>query len=178
MDPSLPVHVPVMLEELKKLWIRFPVKRSSMHLAAAATPWAYRHGLGQAIPALDRDPRRRGGRTQSGPPEHQAGRSPKLRSPRCSRSCRFRRGRHRAHWASSDQLDDAQRASFTRTVPLDSRFDTDSGEPPAAVEKLEATVGQFIFEYGEERHSRRIARNVAGTARSKPFVRPASSPRS
>ncbi len=64
---------------------------------------------------------------------------------------------------SSDQLDDAERGfSFDSDGPLDLRFDTDSGEPAwRLVERLEATeLANLIFEYGEERHSRRIARNI------------------
>ena len=64
---------------------------------------------------------------------------------------------------SSDQLDDAQRGfSFDSDGPLDLRFDTESGEPAwRLIEKLEATeLANLIFEYGEERHSRRIARNI------------------
>lgn len=64
---------------------------------------------------------------------------------------------------SSDQLADPSRGfSFSSAGPLDLRFDTRSGEPAA---QLLARLGEEelagIFErYGEEPHSRRIARNI------------------
>lgn len=66
--------------------------------------------------------------------------------------------------ASSMQFDTAGRGfSFRADAPLDMRFDPDSGAPTAAdlVNTLdEAALADLIFEYGEERDSRRIARAV------------------
>jgi 16S rRNA (cytosine1402-N4)-methyltransferase len=64
---------------------------------------------------------------------------------------------------SSDQLADAGRGfSFDADSPLDMRFDISHG-PTAAdlVNRLpEAELARILFEYGEERHSRRIARRI------------------
>lgn len=64
--------------------------------------------------------------------------------------------------ASSMQFDTAGRGfSFRADAPLDMRFDPDSGAPTAAdlVNTLdEAALADLIFDYGEERDSRRIAR--------------------
>jgi 16S rRNA (cytosine1402-N4)-methyltransferase len=64
---------------------------------------------------------------------------------------------------SSPQLDDAQRGfSFMRDGPLDMRMDTTTGM--SATEWLavvdEKTLVKVLFEYGEERFARRIARAV------------------
>lgn len=67
---------------------------------------------------------------------------------------------------SSMQLDDPARGFAFRTDgPLDMRFDTVGGQPTAAdlVNTLpEAELANLIFRYGEERHSRRIARALVG----------------
>ena len=64
---------------------------------------------------------------------------------------------------SSMQLDTAGRGfSFRRDEPLDMRMDTTVG--PTAAEALRAVdeqaLADLIYEYGEERHSRRIARAI------------------
>ncbi len=64
---------------------------------------------------------------------------------------------------SSPQLDDAGRGfSFMRPGPLDMRMDPDAGE--SAAEWLnragEREIARVLFEYGEERFSRRIARRI------------------
>ena len=64
---------------------------------------------------------------------------------------------------SSDQLADAgARIQLRLDGPLDLRFDPTSGEPAwRLIERLDATeLADLIFKYGEERHSRRIARNI------------------
>lgn len=64
---------------------------------------------------------------------------------------------------SSDQLADAERGfSFHSTGELDLRFDTTRGEPAwRLVERLsEEHLANVLFELGEERYSRRIARQV------------------
>jgi 16S rRNA (cytosine1402-N4)-methyltransferase len=64
---------------------------------------------------------------------------------------------------SSRQLADAQRGfSFSQEGPLDMRLDPSAG-PTAArlVNSLsESELAQILWEYGEERHSRRIARAI------------------
>ncbi|HKN82870.1 MAG TPA: 16S rRNA (cytosine(1402)-N(4))-methyltransferase RsmH [Pyrinomonadaceae bacterium] len=64
---------------------------------------------------------------------------------------------------SSLQFDSPERGfSFRFDAPLDMRMDTTSG--PTAADLLqqlpEAEIARIIFEYGEERHSRRIARRI------------------
>lgn len=63
---------------------------------------------------------------------------------------------------SSLQFDDAQRGfSFRHDAPLDMRMDAKSDEETAAdllAHLSEEEIARIIFEYGEERRSRRIAR--------------------
>jgi 16S rRNA (cytosine1402-N4)-methyltransferase len=64
---------------------------------------------------------------------------------------------------SSMQLDSPGRGfSFRRDDPLDMRMDTTTG--PTAAESIrdvdERTLADLIYEFGEERHSRRIAREI------------------
>jgi 16S rRNA (cytosine1402-N4)-methyltransferase len=64
---------------------------------------------------------------------------------------------------SSMQLDDQERGfSFRHRGPLDMRMDRSSGAPLS--ERLqtvdEATLADVIFQFGEERHARRVARAV------------------
>ena len=64
---------------------------------------------------------------------------------------------------SSDQLADAERGfSFDSDGELDMRFDTSEGlSAREMLEKLpEAEIADIIYRYGEERHSRRIARKI------------------
>ena len=64
---------------------------------------------------------------------------------------------------SSPQLDDPERGmSFRREGPIDMRMDRDAGE--TALELLERLtddeLANVIYEYGDERRSRRIARSI------------------
>jgi 16S rRNA (cytosine1402-N4)-methyltransferase len=73
---------------------------------------------------------------------------------------------------SSDQLADESRGfSFDTTGPLDLRFDPSSGDPAwqmvAALGETE--LANLIFRYGEERHSRRIARNIVKARNEAPI---------
>lgn len=64
---------------------------------------------------------------------------------------------------SSMQLDDASRGfSFKADAPLDMRMDRDSGLSAAALLQSadETALADIIFQYGEERFSRRIARGI------------------
>ena len=64
---------------------------------------------------------------------------------------------------SSDQLADAERGfSFHAEGPLDLRFDTEEGEPAwRLLERLRPeTLADLIYQFGEERSSRRIARAI------------------
>jgi 16S rRNA (cytosine1402-N4)-methyltransferase len=73
---------------------------------------------------------------------------------------------------SSDQLADPQRGfSFNSIGPLDLRFDPARGEPAwKLLERLSAEhLADLIYRYGEERHSRRIARQIVGLRRAAPI---------
>ena len=64
---------------------------------------------------------------------------------------------------SSPQLDDAERGmSFRREGPIDMRMDRESGE--TALELIERLsddeLADVIYQYGDERRSRRIARSI------------------
>ncbi len=73
---------------------------------------------------------------------------------------------------SSDQLADQERGfSFQSDGPLDLRFDTSRGVPAwKLIERLSAEhLADLIYEYGEERFSRRIARRVTEVRRQAPI---------
>jgi len=73
---------------------------------------------------------------------------------------------------SSPQLDDAQRGfSFQHNGPLDMRMNPEQGESAAEWLKLadEAEIARVLWEYGEERHSRRIARKLVEVRQSSPI---------
>jgi 16S rRNA (cytosine1402-N4)-methyltransferase len=64
---------------------------------------------------------------------------------------------------SSPQLDDASRGfSFQHNGPLDMRMNPQQGESAAdwLARADEAEIARVLWEYGEERHSRRIARKI------------------
>jgi 16S rRNA (cytosine1402-N4)-methyltransferase len=64
---------------------------------------------------------------------------------------------------SSPQLDDAERGmSFRREGPIDMRMDPESGETALElIERLDDDeLADVIYQYGEERRSRRIARSI------------------
>jgi 16S rRNA (cytosine1402-N4)-methyltransferase len=72
---------------------------------------------------------------------------------------------------SSDQLADRERGfSFTSDGPLDLRFDTDEGEPAwRLLARLhEGHLANLIYELGEERLSRRIARKIVERRNTQP----------
>ncbi|MEX0819732.1 MAG: 16S rRNA (cytosine(1402)-N(4))-methyltransferase RsmH [Pirellulaceae bacterium] len=73
---------------------------------------------------------------------------------------------------SSDQLADRERGfSFTADGPLDLRFDTTQDEPAwRLLDRLSAEhLANIIFEFGEERYSRRIARAIVEARRKSPI---------
>jgi 16S rRNA (cytosine1402-N4)-methyltransferase len=73
---------------------------------------------------------------------------------------------------SSDQLDAPERGlSFQRDGPLDMRLDPTQGEPASALLKrlTERELAEIFWKYGEERHSRRIARRIVETRRQAPI---------
>ena len=73
---------------------------------------------------------------------------------------------------SSDQLaDDTRGFSFDSDGPLDLRFDPTEGEPAwRMINRLRPeTLADIIYEFGEERFSRRIARRIADTRQREPI---------
>ncbi|MEX2172674.1 MAG: 16S rRNA (cytosine(1402)-N(4))-methyltransferase RsmH [Pirellulales bacterium] len=73
---------------------------------------------------------------------------------------------------SSDQLADDERGfSYQGAGELDMRFDTTRGEPAwRLLERLRAEpLADLIYEFGEERFSRRIARRIVEQRREKPI---------
>ncbi|MFO0424489.1 MAG: 16S rRNA (cytosine(1402)-N(4))-methyltransferase RsmH [Planctomycetia bacterium] len=73
---------------------------------------------------------------------------------------------------SSDQLSDESRGfSFESDGPLDLRFDPTEGEPAwRMVNRMKPeSLADIIFEYGEERFSRRIARRIAAVREKQPI---------
>lgn len=72
---------------------------------------------------------------------------------------------------SSDQLADDERGfSFDSPGPLDLRFDPTSGQPAwRLLERLsEKHLADILYQFGEERFSRRIARRIVARRRQSP----------
>ena len=73
---------------------------------------------------------------------------------------------------SSDQLEDPDRGfSFLSDGPLDLRFDPASGKPAWQFlnQLTEHQIADLIYEFGEERFSRRIARRIVARRKSQPL---------
>jgi 16S rRNA (cytosine1402-N4)-methyltransferase len=73
---------------------------------------------------------------------------------------------------SSMQLDGPGRGfSFRRDDPLDMRMDTSSGETASAALQAvdEKTLADVIYEFGEERYSRKVARAIVEARKSGPI---------
>ena len=73
---------------------------------------------------------------------------------------------------SSPQLDDARRGfSFQQNGPLDMRMNPGQGQSAAdwLAQAGEAEIARVLWEYGEEKHSRRIARRIVETRQAKPL---------
>lgn len=74
---------------------------------------------------------------------------------------------------SSDQLAEANRGlSFRTDGPLDMRLDPTSGATAADLVNTmsEAGLADVFFEFGEERHSRRVAKKVVERRATRPFA--------
>lgn len=74
---------------------------------------------------------------------------------------------------SSPQVDDPQRGfSFLRDGPLDMRMDSSKGFTAAdwICSASENEIADVIYRYGEERHSRRMAKRVVDARRLKPIL--------
>jgi len=73
---------------------------------------------------------------------------------------------------ASDQVDEAERGlSFQQDGPLDMRLDPTSGESAADLiaRENDFNLAKIFFEYGEERHSRRVARKIVETRKQSPI---------
>jgi 16S rRNA (cytosine1402-N4)-methyltransferase len=73
---------------------------------------------------------------------------------------------------ASGQMDDAARGfSFQQDGPLDMRLDQTAGESAAdLIARLsEFDLANVIYEYGEERHSRRVARKIVEVRQQTPI---------
>jgi 16S rRNA (cytosine1402-N4)-methyltransferase len=73
----------------------------------------------------------------------------------------------------SDQLDDAARGlSFQESGPLDMRMDPSRGETAADLLRRlpERDLADLIYQYGEERFSRRIARRIVEARQREPLT--------
>lgn len=73
---------------------------------------------------------------------------------------------------ASDQMDSAERGfSFKQNGPLDMRLDPTRGRTAADLVNTlsEAALANLIFEYGEERMSRRIAKRIVERRAQTPF---------
>jgi 16S rRNA (cytosine1402-N4)-methyltransferase len=73
----------------------------------------------------------------------------------------------------SDQLDDPGRGfSFQESGPLDMRLDPSTGEPASALLRRlpERDLADLFWQFGEERHSRRIARKIVEMRRREPLT--------
>ncbi len=74
---------------------------------------------------------------------------------------------------SSDQLAEAGRGlSFREDGPLDMRLDPTTGSTAADLVNTlsEAALADVFWEYGEERHSRRVAKRIAERRDERPFA--------
>ena len=74
---------------------------------------------------------------------------------------------------SSPQLDDGARGfSFSKDGPLDMRMNPQAGESAAQwlARAKEEEIADVLFQYGEERNSRRIARRIVGTRAETPLT--------
>lgn len=72
----------------------------------------------------------------------------------------------------SDQMDDPARGlAFSQEGPLDMRLNRDEGETAADLLNRmdERELADLIYQFGEERHSRRIARKIVETRRQQPL---------
>jgi len=77
---------------------------------------------------------------------------------------------------SSPQLDDASRGfSFRNDGDLDMRMDPQQGRSAAQwlAGASEREIADVLYQYGEERHSRRIARAIVGARKEAPITRTA-----
>ena len=175
MTTGIERHVPVLLTEAMQYLAVRPgstVVDCTLGLAGHSSEIARRLGSKGKLIAFDRDPqamelaKARLGRVC----EELGGEAPEMQligEPFSSAPMHLEAGSVDALLAdfgiSSMQLDEASRGfSFMADGPLDMRMDTRRGETAAQVvnEASEHELANLIYEYGEERRSRRIARAI------------------
>ncbi len=177
MERSPPIHVPVLLAEIVDWLAPAPGKTlvdGTLGGGGHTRALAERVGATGLVIALDRDPVARAAAERN-----LAGMSVKLVAasfrelPKVLEQLEISAvdGVVLDLGLSSDQLADAARGfSFESDGPLDLRFNATEGEPAwRLIERLDATeLANLIYEYGEERHSRRIARNLIAAREQAP----------
>jgi 16S rRNA (cytosine1402-N4)-methyltransferase len=181
MNQSPPSHVPVMVNEVVE-WLRpMPgqvIVDGTLGGGGHTAALAQRVAPGGLVVALDRDPA-----TLAAAETHLAGQSVKLVAanfrelPEVLRQLAIRAvdGILLDLGLSSDQLADPERGfSFDSQGPFDLRFDPTAGEPTWRwLERIEEKqLADVIYQYGEERYSRRIAHRII-EERSKTPIRTA-----
>ncbi|MEW5849032.1 MAG: 16S rRNA (cytosine(1402)-N(4))-methyltransferase RsmH [Myxococcota bacterium] len=173
---SPPAHVPVMLQEAMQ-WLALPpggcVVDCTLGRGGHSRELATRLGAGGLLLALDRDPQAHTAEALAWTREV-ACRVVTVQRPFSEVESVLREhGVASVHGlladlgVSSPQLDDPARGfSFQAEGPLDMRMDPTSGDPAwVLVARLsERELADVIYELGEERHSRRVARALKEAA--------------
>jgi 16S rRNA (cytosine1402-N4)-methyltransferase len=178
MDQELPLHVPVMLAEVLQWLAPRPgdvvvdgTLGGGGHTAALAEVVG-RTGL---VVALDRDPKALAAaerRLAGLPVKLVAANYCELPEVLAQLEISGVHGIVIDLGLSSDQLADVDRGfSFDADGPLDLRFNPAEGEPAwRLLATLDATrLADLIYRYGEERHSRRIARAIVERRQTAPI---------
>ena len=187
MDPPLPLHVPVMLDEVLEWLDPQPGQifvdgtlGGGGHTAALAR----RVGPSGLILAFDRDPAARAAaeeRLQGLPVKLVDANYCELAEVLSQLAIPAVQGIVLDLGLSSDQLADSERGfSFDAAGSLDLRFDPTCGQPAwQLIENLDATeLANLIYNLGEERHSRRIARLIVEERAKNRYARRGGWPRS
>jgi 16S rRNA (cytosine1402-N4)-methyltransferase len=182
MADSAPLHVPVLLDEVVE-WLQprpgATIVDGTVGGGGHARVLAERVGEGGLVVGLDRDPAALNAAASrlAGLPVRLV-RANFCDLPEVLRQLAIREvdGVLLDLGVSSDQLADPARGfSFSADGPLDLRFDPAAGEPAwRLLHRLsEKHLAELIYHYGEERHSRRIARAIVQTRRRGPIKRAA-----
>jgi 16S rRNA (cytosine1402-N4)-methyltransferase len=169
MDDSQPVHVPVLLTEVLEWLAPQPgqiLADGTLGGGGHTRAIAQRIGEEGMVIATDRDPAAVAAaesRLAGLPIRLAQGNYTELPNVFAELGVRGAHGMLLDLGLSSDQLSDAERGfSFRADGELDLRFDPTSGEPAwRLLERLEADeLADIIYQFGEERFSRRIARAI------------------
>ncbi|MFU8896815.1 MAG: 16S rRNA (cytosine(1402)-N(4))-methyltransferase RsmH [Gammaproteobacteria bacterium] len=181
MESGATEHAPVLLgEALEALAIRAAGSYLDATLGRGGHTAAILERLGEAgrLLAVDRDPEaiRAGQRRFAGDERVSIARGNFAELESIAREAGFEAGFDGVLLdvgVSSPQLDDPARGfSFLRDGPLDMRMDPESGTSAAAwlAHVTEREFVRVLFEYGEERHARRIARALLQARTAAPIT--------